>query len=91
MFNFFRLMMPQIDRERGNYGIKEAGLAKMFSDALLLPPYESERLKHYKNPTKQPQGSPTGDFCSVLLDIIKTRQKDISTNMTLDRVNIILD
>jgi hypothetical protein len=63
----------------------------MFSDALLLPPYESERLKHYKNPTKQPQGSPTGDFCGVLLDIIKTRQKDISANMTLASLNIILD
>ena len=38
MFNFFRLLMPHLDAERGNYGLKESQLAKIYASALLLPP-----------------------------------------------------
>jgi hypothetical protein len=33
-----RLLMPQLDRERGNFGLKESLLAKYYSEILLLPP-----------------------------------------------------
>ena len=29
----------------------------------MLPPSEFERLRNYKNPKKQPDGCPSGDFC----------------------------
>jgi len=52
IFQLMRLLMPQLDRERGNYGLKESLLAKYYSDILLLPPAEADRLKHWKNPMK---------------------------------------
>lgn len=38
IFQLMRLLMPQLDRERGNYGLKESLLAKYYSEILLLPP-----------------------------------------------------
>ena len=53
-----RLLMPQLDRERGNYNLKETSLARMYSDILMLPKKEADRLKHWKNPQFQPIGGP---------------------------------
>jgi DNA ligase-4 len=47
-----RLLMPQLDRQRGNYGLKESNIAKIYSEVLLLPQSETDRLKHWKNPAK---------------------------------------
>jgi DNA ligase-4 len=47
-----RLLMPQLDRQRANYGLKETNIARLYADVLLLPPTEAERLKHWKNPMK---------------------------------------
>jgi len=52
MYEFFRFLLPHLDRERSHYGLKEKNLAKLFSDAFMLPPKESDRLKNYKNPNK---------------------------------------
>ena len=48
----------KLDRERGNYGLKEQGLAKLYAEVMLLPQMDADRLKHFKNPTKQPFGAP---------------------------------
>jgi hypothetical protein len=34
-----------MDRERGQYGVKEQALARLYADALALPKSDSERLK----------------------------------------------
>jgi len=68
-----RLLVPQLDRERGNYGLKESNIGKFYADILLLPKSEAERLKHWKNPMKQPVGSPTGDFVGILMQVIENR------------------
>jgi hypothetical protein len=68
--------MPQLDRERPHYGLKEKNLAKLYSDALMLPPAEADRLKNFKNPAKQPSGSPSGDFTLVLMSVIEHRTKN---------------
>jgi hypothetical protein len=31
LFGFFRILMPHLDRERGNYNLKEQALAKIYS------------------------------------------------------------
>jgi DNA ligase-4 len=76
-------LLPQLDRERQHYGIKEKNLAKMFAEALMLPPKEADRLKSYKNPTKQPAGHPAGEFVEVLLSVIKDRTKNESKQITV--------
>ena len=91
MYNFFRLLMPHLDKERSNYGIKESQLAKIYADALMLPPKEEEMLKHWKDPTKQTSGAPTGDFIGVLLHILKNRSRNTTKKLTIMQLNIKLD
>ena len=85
-----RLLMPQLDRERGNYGLKESLLAKYYAEILLLPPQEADRLKHWKNPMKQPPGSPAGDFVGVLVSVMRNRARNDS-KLTLNQLNQLLD
>ena len=91
IYGLFRLILPQLDRERPNYGLKEKTLAKLFSDALMLPPSEADRLKHFKNPTKQPEGSPVGEFTQVLISIAKNRVKHTKSSFTVQELNQKLD
>lgn len=58
--------------------MKESTLAKFYSDVLLLPPIEADRLKHWKNPIKQPVGAPTGDFVGVLMSVMRNRARNDS-------------
>ena len=46
-------MLPQLDRDRGSYGVKETMLAKLFVDMLKLGPNSADatRLKNYRAPT----------------------------------------
>ena len=53
-----RLILPEHDRERHTYGLREVNLGKLISDAFSLPTTESNRLKFYKNPNYQPIGAP---------------------------------
>ena len=73
VYQFMRLLMPSLDRQRANYGLKETAIAQIYNNVLLLPQNEKERLKHWKNPTKQPIGSPTGDFVGVLVHVLQNR------------------
>lgn len=50
VYPLMRLLMPQLDRARGNYNLKETSLARMYADILMLPRKEADRLKHWKNP-----------------------------------------
>lgn len=86
IFSLMRLLMPQLDRERGNYGLKESTLGKFYSEILLLPPGEADRLKHWKNPMKQPAGSPAGDFVGVLVSVMRNRARNDS-KLTIKGLN----
>ena len=48
-----RLLLPQLDRDRGVYGIKETMLAKLFVDMLKLGHNSPDalKLKNYRAPT----------------------------------------
>lgn len=58
--------MPNIDRERGNYNIKEKVLGDLISDALSLGQDIKNKLRHYKNTSYHNHDSPTGDFGEVV-------------------------
>ena len=74
LFPILRLMLPQLDRERSSYGIKETLLAKLFIGLLQLGPNSEDaiKLKNYKAP-KSSRGGP-GDFASVLYSVVKDRE-----------------
>lgn len=47
-FSLFRLTMPDHDKERGNYNLKESKLADLVADTLCLIPNERTRIKSFK-------------------------------------------
>lgn len=50
IFSVLRLMLPQIDRSRVAYGVKETTLAKLFIETLCLPKdgVDAQTLTRYK-------------------------------------------
>ena len=87
--NFFpivRLMVPNYDMERGQYGLKETTLGKLYAELLSLPLKEKDALIHFKNPKKQIQGCPAGGFVEVLEFILSKRIGD-SKKITIEEVN----
>ena len=97
LFPILRLILPQLDRERSSYGIKETLLAKLFIGLLQLGPNSEDaiKLKNYKAP-KSSKGGP-GDFASVLYSVVKDREygkKDTCPNVadinsSLDEIPIV--
>lgn len=57
---------------------------------LTLPQIEKERLKYWKNPLKQPDGSPTGDFVGVLMKVLENRCRSES-KFSIKEINGLLD
>jgi len=70
--------------------MKESVLAKLYTQAFTLPKKEAERLKNWKNPTKQPLGAPVGEFTSVLVSVLMNRCISES-KVSLKEVNGFLD
>jgi len=70
-FSAMRLILPDLDKERANYGLKEAVLAKLLGDALGLS-HESEDAKKLVNWRKggQRAGSNAGNFSIVAAEVI---------------------
>jgi len=62
-FGAMRLILPQLDKERANYGLKEAVLAKLLAEALGLSK-DAEDAKKLQNWRKggQRAGSNAGNF-----------------------------
>jgi DNA ligase-4 len=89
-FSILRLIIPDEDKDRGNYGLKEKALAKLITQCLNLNKAEYERLYHYKNPNYHKEGMGIGDFSICMHDVIKGYLTEKST-LTVRRLNEILD
>lgn len=85
-----RLFVPQFERERMAYGIKESMLAKLYIDVLGLPKNgpEANKLLNYRAPTTS-QGD-AGDFASVAYFVLKKRCTSKGT-LSVKEVNDFLD
>lgn len=85
-----RLILPQLERERMAYGIKETMLAKLYIELLNLPKGGKDALKllNYRTPTGT-RGD-AGDFATIAYFVLKPRclQKG---SLTIQQVNDILD
>jgi DNA ligase-4 len=94
IFPLVRLLVPNCDRERPSYSIKEKTLANLFCEAAGLPP-KSEgaiALTKFNNPQCVPAGlsSAVGDFPGVLEGILRTRGYS-GGNLKLGDINQLLD
>ncbi|CAM4489495.1 hypothetical protein PO909_015241 [Leuciscus waleckii] len=85
-----RLFVPQFERERMAYGIKENMLAKLYIEVLGLPKNgpEANKLLNYRAPTTS-QGE-AGDFALTAYFVLKKRCTS-QGNLSIKEVNDFLD
>ncbi|XP_067842559.1 DNA ligase 4 [Heptranchias perlo] len=85
-----RLILPQLERERMAYGIKETMLAKLYIDILGLPKEGKDALKllNYRAPTSS--HGEAGDFAVIAYFVLKQRCPNKGT-LTVQEVNEHLD
>nr|CAD7260817.1 unnamed protein product [Timema shepardi] len=85
-----RLLLPQLDRERGPYGVKEHNLAKVYIRILCLPKdgRDAEKLLNFRAPKSA--GAQSGDFADVAYWVLKSRCPE-GSKLTVQQVNAHLD
>ncbi|XP_053139773.1 DNA ligase 4 isoform X2 [Hemicordylus capensis] len=85
-----RLILPQLERERMAYGIKEVMLAKLYIELLNLPKDGKDALKllNYRTPTGS-RGD-AGDFAMIAYFVLKPRCLK-QGQLTIQQVNDLLD
>ncbi|XP_029460405.1 DNA ligase 4 [Rhinatrema bivittatum] len=85
-----RLILPQLERERMAYGIKEVMLAKLYIEVLGLPKEgkDASKLLNYRAPTGS--HGEVGDFAMIAYFVLKPRCPKKGT-LTIQQVNDVLD
>ncbi|KLO08051.1 DNA ligase 4 [Schizopora paradoxa] len=91
LYPVLRLLLPQKDRERSVYGLKEKNLAKAYIKLIPLNNKDPDaiRLQNWKRPTDK--NKTAGDFPTVLYEVISKRSSVIEGTLTIDDVNQVLD
>ncbi|KAL2925919.1 DNA ligase 4 [Bienertia sinuspersici] len=92
-FSSIRLILPSLDRERGNYGLKEAVLATCLSDALGISrdSEDAKKLLNWRKGGVQIAGYSAGNFSQVAVEVLQSRQSSVSGDITIGEVNELLD
>lgn len=85
-----RLLLPQLDRERSAYGIKEHTLAKIYIRILCLHKQskDAQSLLNFRSPKNA--GTSAGDFGDVAYWVLKNRCSE-GKELTVAQVNTHLD
>ncbi|KAF8638944.1 hypothetical protein AX16_010418 [Volvariella volvacea WC 439] len=91
LYPVLRLMLPQKDRERAVYGLKEKNLAKTYIKLIPLGMKDPDaiRLLNWKRPTEREKTS--GDFPTVLYEVVSKRSSVIEGSLTVEDLNDLLD
>ncbi|CAK9216066.1 unnamed protein product [Sphagnum troendelagicum] len=92
-FSAMRLILPQLDKERAHYGLKEAVLAKLLAEALGLSKdaEDAKKLQDWRRGGKRGAGSNAGNFPLVAAEVLYRRQKTTSGGLKIKDVNSYLD
>jgi DNA ligase-4 len=93
-FPAFRLIIPDKDRERGVYGLKEKIFAKLLIKIMKIDKNSEDgyNLLHWKNPGQTSTSRTTGDFAGRCYDALSKRPMRTKVgDMTIDEVNEMLD
>lgn len=89
-YPILRLLLPQLDRERGAYGVKEHNLAKIYIRVLGLPKEGHDALKLLNFRAPKTAGSHAGDFAQVAFWVLKSRCPE-GGKLNVEQVNKHLD
>eukprot|EP00271_Cylindrocystis_brebissonii_P019031 TRINITY_DN5609_c0_g1_i2.p1 TRINITY_DN5609_c0_g1~~TRINITY_DN5609_c0_g1_i2.p1 ORF type:complete len:255 (-),score=34.21 TRINITY_DN5609_c0_g1_i2:57-776(-) len=91
-FSCMRLILPDLDKDRANYGLKESNLAKAIADALGLAKESEDRKKlvEWRKGGKS-VGQFAGNFPRVAAEVLQTRQRQAPGTLKIHDVNEMLD
>ncbi|KAG8696577.1 DNA ligase (ATP) [Ceratobasidium sp. 395] len=91
LYPALRLILPEKDRERAVYGLKEITLAKCFLASMGIDPKspDGRRVLNWKHPT--PDNPTVGDFPTTLYEVLAPRCPNTQGTLTVDRLNELLD
>ncbi|KAH7325206.1 ATP dependent DNA ligase domain-containing protein [Rhizoctonia solani] len=91
LYPALRLILPDKDRERAVYGLKETSLGKCFLAAMGVDPKSTDgkRVLNWKKPT--PENPTVGDFTTTLYEVLAPRCPNTHGTLTIDRLNELLD
>lgn len=92
IFPCIRLLLPERDRDRSVYGIKEQAIARVYIEVLGLDKHSeaAQRLLKWKQPKNNNDNS--GDFASVCFEAINSRKSVREVDdLTVDELNDLLD
>lgn len=90
----FRLILPQKDRDRPMYGLKETTIAKLLIKAMKIDKNSSDgyNLMHWKLPGQTTVSKMAGDFAGRCFEVVTKRPMlDGVGTMTIGQVNELLD
>ncbi|CAO3611470.1 unnamed protein product [Cunninghamella echinulata] len=90
-YSALRLLLPHLDTTM--YGVKEAKIAKAYIDALNLAKNSDDayNLLKWKLPSMSHKAKSTGDFASIVYDVIKNRSTVTKATQTVEDVIDLLD
>ena len=90
----FRLIIPEKDRERPMYGLKENTIAKLLIDVMKINKQSDDgnNLLNWKQPGNSASSKMAGDFAGRCHEVISKRPMlSRPGNMLIDEVNSLLD
>ena len=90
----FRLIVPDKDRDRAMYGLKEKAIAKLLLKAMMLrqDSPDGQSLMNFKKPGFGSNNAAAGDFALRCFEVLKKRAlKEEPGNLTITNVNHLLD
>ncbi|RXK40753.1 hypothetical protein M231_02005 [Tremella mesenterica] len=93
LYPLIRLLLPERDRERPVYNLKEAMLAKCYIEVLGLDKHSAaaQKLVKWKQPVDGETDGISGDFARVCYHEIAARSTVEEGTLTLEAVNALLD
>ncbi|KAK5167703.1 DNA ligase (ATP) [Saxophila tyrrhenica] len=90
----FRLIVPEKDRDRAMYGIKELTIAKLLISVMKIDKNseDAQNLLHWKLPGAKASSVMAGDFAGRCFEVISKRpMRTTPGEMTIAEVNELLD
>ncbi|KAJ6355003.1 hypothetical protein OIU77_005573 [Salix suchowensis] len=92
-FSAVRLILPNLDRERGTYGLKESVLSVSLIDALGMSRDSPDAFKliNWRKGGANATGANAGNFSLVAAEVLQRRQGTATGGLTIGELNGLLD
>jgi len=94
IFPAFRLIVPEKDRDRGMYGLKELTIGKLLVKVMKIDKNSEDgyNMLHWKLPGVKSSSAMAGDFAGRCFEVISKRpMRTTPGSMTIAEVNELLD